>query len=126
MIWYITPIAITLCILYATGYNKLRKEGKSIKLLLAPFSFNLFFSCALFYSLLLMAIAIVHNFAIDISMYLLLIVPIIVQTITNLLLYFLYYKRKNKLTAKEYFLISLSGSSAVVMYMLWLELRVLF
>ena len=119
-------MALVLCVLYGVGYRKIREKGKGARLLIAPFSLNLIFSCTLFYALLLMGVAIVHNITIDISFYVLLLLPILLQTIANLLLYFLYYKKKNKLTGKEYFLTCLGGEMAIFVYIFWLEIRTLF
>ena len=126
MSWFISIIAITLCVLYGIGYIKLRNQGKGIRLLIIPFSLNLIFSCTFFYALLLIGVTIVHQIPIDISLYLLLLIPLVLQTISNLLLYFLYYKKKNKLTNKEFVLTCISGATAVFVYMFWLEIRTLF
>jgi hypothetical protein len=104
----------------------MKEKEKGIRVLFIPFSVNLIFSCTVFYVSLLMAIAILHNITIDIALILLLLMPVLFQTIINILLYFLYYKKKNKLTKKEYFLTCLSGATAVIIYLFWLKVKTMF
>ena len=68
-------------------------------------------------------VAFAHEIPVEFSAWLMLFTPLIFQTIANQLLYFLYYKKKKKMNAKEYALTSLAGALSIIIYMAYLEVN---
>lgn len=116
-------ITLGLSILYLLGYKNIRQKGKSIRTVIIPFVVNSFTACIYYYFFIIAILIISHNIYLDLPTILIFIVPFIIQTIINVLLYFLYYKNQNKLTAKEFFITCLCGVSSIFVYISFMTLQ---
>jgi hypothetical protein len=111
---------------YVWGMKKMRKQKCGILLCVPPFLVNAITSqIAIYFAIILWA---THPSIslINLNGWMMIFSPVLIQTILNQLLYFLYYKKKKKLTGKQYFLASLAGMLGIIIYVTYLELSLYY
>lgn len=106
---------------YIWGMRRIRKNKEKLWLYAPPFIINAMGAFSMLYMFLILASAMLHEMTIDWSGWLMLFSPLILQTIANQLIYFLYYKRKKKMTSRAYILTSVAGVLSIIIYMTYLE-----
>ena len=119
----LVALSLGVAAFYMWGMRYIRKQKQKLWLYAPPFILNTIGVFFTFYIFLMIMVAFAHEIPVEFSAWLMLFTPLIFQTIANQLLYFLYYKKKKKMNAKEYALTSLAGALSIIIYMAYLEVN---
>ena len=103
--------------------KQIKKEKWGMLLCIPPFLVNLITSqFAIYFAAMIWASYQVGG-TVNFNSFMMILFPVLIQTIANQLMYFLYYKKKKVLTGKQYFLISLAGVLSIILYATYMECR---
>lgn len=118
-------IALTIAVLafYIWVMRQIKTQKWGMLSCIPPFLINVITSQFAIYFAIIIWASHQAGAYVDLNSWMMILSPVLIQTILNELLYFLYYKRKKVLTGKQYFLVSLAGTLSIIIYVTYMECR---